>query len=472
MASRIYVKGLGTSSDRVRLLIEALTNHRDFEVFVDPSVGGAADSDFYHNAAAIVVVCGNLLNGDTSYSNNWVLYDLEYGSRPMIFAKIDPGVVLPDKLSKLSVFDLTGWTGGENSELAQLMNRLDYIVDHQLPYLFVQSLSPWVVKGAESAVDHIGELMTALRRLDVVLAEDDVQMQALGKTLRELGETYRVVKSVVEQFFAAGLNPDGIDGEAYARLERRRLAETIHNGRAHCLRIGARYYREGGIRQALESRADAEILAMADETFHELTISDHDMLAKMDLVGEGVTHESRAVVTLLMSGQETAARRRILQARDLLLPLEDKLDEAVARFMAIEASLGYAEDRAVEKEGVNVTIGTVNINGNNENCNIVVANLIKETELMVVAPGVPNDLREYLTNLEKAVAELTTRLPDEAAEYAASDLKELTKQATSDRPNKLLLARAADSLINMAKSVAEIGLPVIDLVTRVVELLN
>ncbi len=77
----------------------------------------------------------------------------------------------------------------------------------------------------------------------------------------------------MQQFFAAGLSTSGKDAEAYVFLDRGTLAETNHNGRAHCLRIGARYSREGGIRQALESWASTEVLTVADQTFAEFTNS-------------------------------------------------------------------------------------------------------------------------------------------------------------------------------------------------------
>jgi hypothetical protein len=328
-----------------------------------------------------------------------------------------------------------------------------------------------MVGRAESAVTDVEKLISAVHRLDGVLSEESAQARAVGDTLRELGETYRVVKSAIEKFFSAGLAPNGIDGQAYAFLERGTLAEAVHNGRAHCLRIGARYYQEGGIRQALKGRTSPDFLADADATFEELTNSDHDMLAAMDSIGEALTTESRAIVVDLLSDREDAAREKIVRARNLLLPLEEKLDDALAIFKAIEATLGYAEDRTVT-QGVQVTIRSVNIGGGNVGCNIVVADLIKESSISLGNPELPTELREQLANLHKAVAELSTKLPDDEALLAARDLKDLTDEVTSGSPRAAFWQRAANGLLDAAKRVADAGLPVVELVNKVVAILS
>jgi hypothetical protein len=426
------------------------------------------DYELEYSAACVVLAWGNLgaervPSAASADVRSWL---------PVVIVAVDPEVVLPDELQDLATVDLGEWAGDESEEFTRLVEMLVRLLDHRLSKIPGQLLGPGVVRQAEMAVEQVSEMVSAVHRLDDVLGRNNPQTQALSATLRELGATYRVVKSSIETFFAAGLGPDGIDGRAYAFLERGTLAEAIHNGRAHCLRIGARYYREGGIRQELASRVDSDVLASADSTFEELTNSDHDMLAAMDMVGKALTAESRAIVVHLLTEQEQLARRRLLDARELLLPLEDRLDTALFAFQKLEASLGYAEDHAEDRGVVQVSIKNVNIGGGNVGCNIVVAELIKESTILLGSPGVPAELRRYLEELHKAVAALTTTLSDDDALLAARDLKDLTDEATSEKPRTALWQRAANGLLDTAKRVADVGAPVVDLVNKVVALLS
>lgn len=474
MASHIYVMGVGASLDRVRLLVESMTANGNLVVIVDPSAGGTADYYAFHNdAAAVVLVWGNNLTGEIPYQAiEEIRLAFELGVQPMVVVRLDTNVTFPAELAGAPIVDLGSWTGGTTPALTQLIDQLEGIVSLHLPPMYGETLTPWFVERAEAHVGEIGELVASLRRLDVVLTGDDIPMAQLAATLRELGETYHVVKAAIEQFMVAGLGAQGIDRNAYLRLERGKMTETIHNGRAHCRAIGVRYYREGGIRQALESRVDGELLALADKTFERLTHSDMDMLATMDGVGTALANESRSIVNLLESGQEPAARQRISQARKMLLPLEDKLDTAVANYKTIEGLIGYAPDLTPEKAVVHVKIKNLRIGGNNVGSNIIVADTIREATIMASAPKVPHELRGFLNDLAVAVAELSTKLPDDEAALAANKLKEITEEATSGRPRWAIFNDAAERLSNTATKMAAAGLPIIELINKVRELLS
>jgi hypothetical protein len=77
-----------------------------------------------------------------------------------------------------------------------------------------------------------------------------------------------------------------------------------------------------------------------------------------------------------------------------------------------------------------------------------------------------------LTDLHKAVAELSTKLPDDEALLAARDLKDLTDQVASGRPKEVFWKRAAKGLLEAANKVGGVGLTVVDLVTKVTALLS
>jgi len=468
VASHIYLTAVGVPVERARLLVEALKERSQLELFVDPSAGGTSISEFHYTAAGVVVLWGDSQD-TTTYETNSAIR----ATKPTVIVRMTAGVPLPETIRDLAVVDLANWAGGDHEELDRLISQLEVIAN--LNRLKADDtggqLSSWTSSRASDAIGDLVRLSAEVRRLDVVLANDKIQSVALDSTLREIAETYRVVHSAVEQFIAAGMDPKGIDGQAFVFLERGSLAERIHNGRAHCLRIGARYYREGGIRQVLEASADAQLLQEADAAFAELTSSDMDMLASLDDIGRELTQESRTIVTLLLAGQDQEARQRIAGARETLRPLEQQLDNAISSFQHHAASLGYAENRAPEKEVIQMTTTNIHIGGGNTNCNIVVADTIKESSITAAAPGVPEELRQVLTDLHKAVADLTTHLPDDEAELAASDLKNLTREATSGHPKAAQWKRATNGLLDAAAKVATAGLPVVELVTKLSTLL-
>ena len=62
----------------------------------------------------------------------------------------------------------------------------------------------------------------------------------------------------------------------------------------------------------------------------------------MGTIGQTLTNESRVIVNLLLSGQEDAARKRIVAGREALQPLESALSQAEMRLQQLASSLGFA----------------------------------------------------------------------------------------------------------------------------------
>jgi hypothetical protein len=80
------------------------------------------------------------------------------------------------------------------------------------------------------------------------------------------------------------------------------------------------------------------------------------------------------------------------------------------------------------------------------------------------------ELKNNLTELTAAVAEMCKRLPEKQAEAAARDLQTLTEEATSDSPRKKILEVIGDSLSSIAESIEQYGAPVMRLVAAVLTL--
>jgi hypothetical protein len=192
----------------------------------------------------------------------------------------------------------------------------------------------------------------------------------------------------------------------------------------------------------------------------------------MDDLGNRLTMESRAIVRLLLTDRKEDARKQVALASERLAPLEEALDDALLAFQTIQSSLGYAEPAPHKKEEVHVTHQTITIYGDVVNSNVVAATTIENSFNKLAKSKVEDDLMTALTALHKATAELTTHLQNDEAERAARDLEELAAEATSTSPRRAFWKRAADGLVAAAETVAKVGIPVIELVTKITTMLG
>jgi hypothetical protein len=368
------------------------------------------------------------------------------------------------------MIDLRDWSAGDSSELDRLIAYVRALMDHDRTHPHqTYSLEPWVMSQARNGITAIAGLTAQVGELAEVLSDDALHSRQLRMALSEVGATYRVVETALERFVAAGLDPGRMHGEVFARLERGLLTQAIANGRGHCGRIFTQYKKVGGLRDAVKDRIQPDLLETMDATFERLGTADGDLFAAMDGLGEALTGESQIIVRYLSTGREDLARDRIATARQGLLPVENDLAEALADFQSIENSLGYAEP--TPQEVISVSIRTIHIEGDVINSNVVAAEVIENSSLTVASAPIDGELKSTLLELHKAVAALTAKLPDDEAERAGQDLKELAEEAKKSSPRPAFWKRAADGLMAAAKNVAEVGLPVIELVTKVIGLL-
>ncbi|MDH3755138.1 MAG: hypothetical protein OEU32_14805, partial [Acidimicrobiia bacterium] len=106
-----------------------------------------------------------------------------------------------------------------------------------------------------------------------------------------------------------------------------------------------------------------------------------------------------------------------------------------------------------------------------------VAKTIEGSFNTVAASSVPETLKAELKLLTKATWEMLETaqkermLSPEQQQDVARDLKELTDEATSERPQTRRLEFSADGLKKVAEKLAEIGVPVVKLVASVLALL-
>jgi hypothetical protein len=85
----------------------------------------------------------------------------------------------------------------------------------------------------------------------------------------------------------------------------------------------------------------------------------------------------------------------------------------------------------------------------------------------IESSGVGADAQEVLKALGEAVAPLVQALPEDTAKQVARDYETLVDEATSPNPRKPILSAVGSQLIKVAQTAATVGVPVIDLVQKV-----
>jgi hypothetical protein len=425
----------------------------------------ARDGESAYKAAGVVLVLGD---GAASEFRN--LYEarifMEQGTLlPVAFTS--PGE-LPD-LEGLLPIDLSRWTGDDDPELERLMRIVRAVVTNRRP----RNAPGWPRGDAPRAVQDLRDLTREAARLGEILINDEPHRRDLVAALNEVGATYRAVNDEISRFAEALRGDPQLQRSRIHQLARGNLMERIHNGRGSCTRIGTLYRRASGLREALiRESVPAPTLDAADAVFTRLTDSDMDLFAAMDSVGETLKVQARAIENLLVMEQDEAARERMRLAWQAVAPLEEELDQARTELQYLQANLGYVEPRYETTGAVKVTIIKQTIHGSVVNSNVVAAETIKNSSVTLASAPVSDELKSALADLHVAVAEMTAHLTDDEASLAADDLARLTEEATRPEPREAWWRRTLDGLVAAGKKSAEVGIPVVDLATKIATLLS
>jgi hypothetical protein len=87
----------------------------------------------------------------------------------------------------------------------------------------------------------------------------------------------------------------------------------------------------------------------------------------------------------------------------------------------------------------------------------------------IESSGAGTDAQDLLKALGEAVASLVQALPEDTAKQVARDYETLVDEAISPTPRKSILAAVGSQLIEVAQTAAAVGIPVIDLMRKVLE---
>lgn len=106
------------------------------------------------------------------------------------------------------------------------------------------------------------------------------------------------------------------------------------------------------------------------------------------------------------------------------------------------------------------------------NINQVAANTITNAFNTVAQSSAPQELKVELEKLNQAVTEMVKALPDEKQREVAQDLKTFTDEATSQSPRRKWYELSAEGLVEAAKAVGEVAIPVVTATKAVLSLLS
>jgi hypothetical protein len=461
----VLVMASGANESRLGLLLREIAA-QGLTVVRGPDIGGYPSYAEEVDAAALLMPSG---------AQGWPdlqQFPIDRFAREgqLVFVNLDATPQAPPAGGDAMYFDLAGWAGDGSLELDRLIEHLRALIATPLSEQHHWKLDAGQVGTATSGITELQSLTDKIGQIGDALSGDEQASRPLRETLDEIGGTYRVVKSAVERFVAAGLSRGGPDAQVYAGLAHGPLAQQIRNGRGHCRRIGRRYRCISGLRDNLAPKLSPITLADLDATFDRLASADGDVFSAMDALGYALTNESQIIVRHLLTGRNEPARRHIAGAIDRLVPLERALEEALAAFQVVTSAIGYAESSPREKEIIYMS--KIEIHGDVINANVVAAQTIENSQIAVKNSAAPQDLKVVLEELHEAAKNLTSRLSADDAALAAKDLKDLAEEAVSPTPNRAIWRRAADGLLAAAKSAGETGIVVVDLVSKVATLLG
>jgi internalin A len=124
-------------------------------------------------------------------------------------------------------------------------------------------------------------------------------------------------------------------------------------------------------------------------------------------------------------------------------------------------------------EGDNkMTENKINIKGSMIHGSVVAAKTIQDSFNVINNSNARDELKEQLNLLAQAVNTMAKELPQEKAEEVADDMKRLAEEAIKEKPNSKWYSISIGGLVAAAKNIGTVGIPVIELATKVGKLLS
>jgi len=346
----VFVSYAHDDLHRVRKLLNSL-KRASFKVWWDDDLTIGSDFRDKIEAALNTASCLVVVWSRSSVTRSWVLDE--------VGRVVDKGIVLPVVLDKglkiplgvgqIQCANLEGWKGGDHPELRKLISRVGALVARGPSKQRMSTLTVdyGTINDSQEIVSSFRRLTYEISHIRDVFASSSAATEELRVALGEVGKTYRAVNSAILRFKVPAAQ-QAISAEDFLKLEGSDLRSEIAAGMGHCSNIEPYWSRKGGLRELLLEKEKEGTLSSSDFNaidlaFNQLSEGDTNLFIPLEYIGEMLANESRAVANLLLAGQESAARQRILNGRAKLQPLEDNLTQAILELQKIESSLGYAQ---------------------------------------------------------------------------------------------------------------------------------
>lgn len=341
----VFVSYARADKERVEPLVKVLASRFSVTWDHDIQAGNSWRRILMHQldiARCVVVVWTK-----TSVDRDFVWEEVERVQKRkgnIVPVKLDAGAQTPLGFGRMQEIDLTSWTGRANAALDELIACVGRLLDRpsrQRQYVPTLADGNSAIDVSVRATGELDRLSDKIRTLGGVLIPGAGPVKDLIGSLEEIHRTYASVSEAIARFVAPAGRKGTISVKPYLAVERGDLVDSIDENRGHCTRILEYYFRVDGIRDWLASRLEAGKLKTLDETFERLSTADGDLFESLTRIGAVMTEESSAIVGLLFAGQEKIARKRILDGRETLLPLQRSLSQAMSNLHTIASSLGY-----------------------------------------------------------------------------------------------------------------------------------
>ena len=343
----IFVSYARVDYKRVKRIISYLAKS-GLSIWWDQNIRPGSNFRYVIQEALESAACAIVFWTKNSIKSDFVWSEVEKAKKRgvLVPVKLDEDAEIPVGFSEMHHIELFGQVRLESLGVKRLIKSIDQLVSmptKQLSDPGTLEDNDWVVSEADSATAEIKTLVSKIGDFRKAILLDGRSNKDIRGALTEVEKTYKSVLKAIQRFVEPALDVDRLKAKSYAKLARRSLQADIRNGRGHCKRILAYYARVGGLREKLIEEISENELDEIDNLFGRLGTADGDLFERLEEVGRVLTNESRVIVGLLASGQENQARKRVISAREKLIKLEDKFDEAMSELQQLQESLGYAK---------------------------------------------------------------------------------------------------------------------------------
>lgn len=167
----------------------------------------------------------------------------------------------------------------------------------------------------EKAVGIVAKLVGKLK------SKPDLAAQKLGQALGEVAKTLYVVDNAASEFLSLGIDEGALskNSKLLLDIDGGRLGTEVERGRGHCHTIGQIYSKY--LDKWFESVFSQTEYDSVKSVFQGLDSADGDLFYSLEQVAVTLQQEASEVLELVIKGEESNARTRVLSALPALRPL-------------------------------------------------------------------------------------------------------------------------------------------------------